>query len=223
LPLPGSRQGILARRLLKWHGNSQLDYPWRRTQDPFAVLLSEVMLRKTTRRQVRSVFSSFYKRFPNPEALDYASASGIEGEIRMLGMQKVRARGLKQLGRVIVRQHRGVVPNQKEQLMSLPLVGQYTANAVLCFAFGKELPLVDTNVARIVGRIFSHHSKKKRPQTDPKLWKFVGELIPKGKAREFNLAILDFGDSLCLASSPKCSLCPMLDICDYGNKFITFG
>lgn len=128
---------------------------------------------------------------------------------------------MKRLAEAIVHDHGGNVPDEKEQLMSLPLVGEYTANAVLCFAFGEELPLVDTNVIRIVSRVFSLSSKKKRPHTDAGLWKFVEEIIPNGKAREFNLAILDFGDSLCLATSPKCSICPMLNICDYGSRIIT--
>lgn len=218
MPLVANKQTVCALRLLAWHRGSQPNYPWRRTRDPFAVLLSEILLRKTTRRQALGVFDSFRERYPTVESLHRATVGEIENEIRPLGMQKERAWGLKRMASALIREHAGRVPDEKTELMSLPLVGQYTTNAVMCFAFGKDLPLVDTNVARVVSRVFSLNSKKKRPHEDDKLWEFVGALIPKGKAREFNFAILDFGDSICSKLRPKCAVCPMLSICEYARK-----
>jgi len=91
----------------------------------------------------------------------------------------------------------------------------YAANAVLCFATGKDLPLVDTNVIRVVQRVFSLKSPKKRPRTDPQVWIFVSKLVPAGKAAEFNLAVLDFASAVCTSRNPDHAHCPIRDICDY--------
>ncbi|MEM2100223.1 MAG: hypothetical protein QXP45_02670 [Thermoproteota archaeon] len=110
------------------------------------------------------------------------------------------------------------VPRDRDALIKLPGVGPYSANGILCLAYGEQLPLVDTNVIRVMERVFKIKSEKARARTDPMVWSFVEKLIPDGKAREFNLAVLDFANSICVPKVPKCPICPVRDICLYSSK-----
>jgi len=176
------------------------------------------MLRKTTRRQVETVFGKFLKRFPDVRSLSLASVRDIREMIRPLGMEWVRARGLSKIAKVLVVKYQGRIPHDRESLLDLPDVGPYIANAVLCMAYGEQLPLVDTNTIRVVSRAFSIRSEKKRSRADPKIWRVVASLLPSGRARQFNLALLDLAPTICLPRNPKCRDCPVLDLCDYGKR-----
>ena len=111
----------------------------------------------------------------------------------------------------------GKVPDNKKDLLSLPGVGPYTANAVLCFAFGHDVSMLDVNIIRVLKRVFSPDVKKSRERTDKSFWDFAESLPPKGKGKEFNYAILDFAGEVCTAKNPKCKSCPMKKICDFVN------
>lgn len=209
---------MFAKKLLIWHRENALKFPWRETKDPYKILLAEILLRKTTRGQVKELFEELIRRYPNPEKLASAGIKELEKIIEPLGMQKKRALLLIKLAKTIVENYRGSVPEERNELLKLPGVGPYSANAVLCFAYGKQLPLVDTNVIRVVERVFQIKSRKARARTDPMIWSFVEKLIPKGKAREFNLAMLDFANLVCTPRNPKCYACPIKEICLYPNK-----
>jgi A/G-specific adenine glycosylase len=210
---------LFVSKLLNWHETQSFSFPWRDTKDPFKILVSELLLRKTTRNQVSRLYEPFFSIYPNVEALLSADRNSLEEMIRPLGMEHIRAVALKDLAEAIISKHHGRVPNRREQLLSLPHVGPYIANAVLCFAFGKDVPLLDTNSIRVVSRVFTFKSVKKRAREDSSLWRKVEEMIPRGKARNFNFAILDFAASICTSKNPKCFICPMLVICDYGKLF----
>jgi len=212
------RKHQLASRLISWGSNRAESYPWRETTDPYKILVAEILLRKTTRKQVEKVFRQFTRRFPTVEALSKASVREIKKIIAPLGMERVRAVGLSKLAKVLSTKYDGKVPVERDSLLELPNVGPYTANALMCLAFDQQVPLVDTNAIRVVTRVFSITSRRSRPHTDPGLWTIVASLIPSGDARRFNLAILDLGSSLCLHTSPKCLECPLLELCDYGMK-----
>jgi len=143
-----------------------------------------------------------------------ASQEAIEAVIKPLGLEHRRAHALKEIARIIMQNHGGKVPDDKRKLMELPSVGLYIANSVSCFAFEHQEPLLDTNVIRVVSRVFSLRGEKRRPRDDPGMWKAVGKLIPSGKAMDFNLALLDFAAKMCLPKNPKCVECLMLSICD---------
>jgi A/G-specific adenine glycosylase len=209
-----------ASRVIKWGRQSAKRYPWRNTSDPYAILIAELMLRKTTRRQVEKVFVKFLRRFPDPCSLSRARVRDIKYEIRSLGLESVRARGLSKIAKVLMTKYEGRVPDDRESLLDLPHVGPYIANAVLCMAHDQQLPLVDTNTIRVVSRAFSIQSERKRDRTDPKMWTFVASLLPHRKARQFNLAMLDLAPSLCLPNNPKCTECPVLGLCDYGRRSV---
>ena len=212
------KEFTFARKLLAWYKKNACRFPWRETKDPYKILLAEILLRKTTRNQVKEIFEKLLERYPTLEKLAFAEVKELEGFIKPLGMQKKRARLLKKLAKCIVENYGGSVPEDRHELLKLPGVGVYSANAVLCLAYGKQVPLVDTNVIRVVERVFQIKSEKARARTDPMVWSFVEKLIPKGRAREFNLALLDFANLVCTSRLPRCSICPLREICLHSTK-----
>jgi A/G-specific adenine glycosylase len=189
--------------------------PWRRTRDPWLTLIAPVLLRKTTGKQVAAVYEEFAKRYSSPAALARAPASEVADLIGALGLSK-RATQMKKLASEIVEVHGGSVPATLEQLEQLPLVGRYAASEVLSVAYGRDEPAMDRNMIRILQRVFSAKSYRKRPHTDKKMWDFARSAVPEGRSREYNYAIMDFAHSVCRARQPLCETCLMNDICDYG-------
>lgn len=209
-----SKKDIFVDALLKWYKWNRRDFPWRRISDPYVVLISEILLQKTKAGNIVTVFNKFIAKYPNPEKLSTASFSDLKNEIEKLGLHTQRATKLQKLARVLVEKYNGKVPNNKEELLELPGIGFYIANAVLCFAFGYDAPLLDTNIGRIIERFFSvkvtgEERKKYR------VWDKIAEFIPEGKSREYNYALIDFGALVCTAKNPRHNLCPLADICDY--------
>lgn len=203
-----------AEGILEWYKHNKRDYLfWRNTKNPYYVLVSEMMLQKTTVKQVQDVIHKFIERFPTPKDLAEASVEEIRELITPLGMEHKRAVSYREWARIVVDKYDGQVPDSDKELISLPGVGQYMANSVLCLAFGKEVPLVDTNIVRILERVFEIRSSKARARTDKKLWDFVGGITPSGKSREMNLALLDLGALACTGKNPKCPSCPVNEVC----------
>lgn len=211
------KKEVFVERLLEWRSKffKHEDFPWRLTNDPFRILVAEVLLRKTTREQVSKLYEDFIKKYPTPEALASAPIQSIENNIKSLGIEHKRALLLKRLGETLTKKYGGVIPSTREKLLKLPSVGEYTANAVLCFAYGKDAPLVDTNVARIMDRVFSIKYIKTSRRSIRRLWNKVAQMVPQGRAREFNLSLLDFANHVCTARKPRCEICIIQDICDY--------
>jgi A/G-specific adenine glycosylase len=137
--------------------------------------------------------------------------------IMPLGMEYKRASALKKIAKIVIDSYGGKIPTTSKELMDLPCVGRYTSNALMCLAYGKDYPLLDTNAVRVITRVFSIKSSKIRPRDDSQMWNFVSSLIPSKKAREFNLAVLDIAYSICHANNPGCQVCPLLCICDHGS------
>ena len=213
--LSSTKKRIFAQRLLSWFSANKVSFPWRETRNPYKILIAEMLLRKTTRKQVMKIFSEFIEKYPDVSSLKVASTNEIERIITTLGMEHQRAYLLKALAERLMADFDGRIPLRYEALLSLPGVGPYAANAVMCFCLDMKKPLVDTNVIRVVQRVFSFDSSKKRPRTDPKIWEFVSRLIPNGKASAFNLSLLDFAAVVCTPKNPKCSDCPLTGICDH--------
>jgi A/G-specific adenine glycosylase len=204
---------IFVNSLLMWYRKNSLSFPWRKTKDPYKILIAEILLRKTTRNQVKRIYEKFIKLYPNPYKLASSDVKTLENVLSPLGMQKQRARMLKRLAKEIVKIWKGEISKKREELLKLPGVGPYTANAVVCLAYGEDVPLVDTNVIRVISRVFGIKSKKRRIRNDPLIWSFVENLIPKGRGRDFNLALIDFANQICTHKSPRCNICPLKVIC----------
>lgn len=200
--------------ILEWYEkNGRNHLFWRQTENPYHILASEVMLQKTTVKQVRNLIQKFTERFPTPESLAEASIDEIEDMITPLGMEHRRAPRLRKMGELLVRRYEGRVPDCERDLLSLPGVGPYIANSVLYLAFGKEVPILDTNIVRIIERVFDIRSSKARARTDKELWNFVRDMTPEGMSRKVNLSLLDFGALVCTARKPKCHDCALNAIC----------
>lgn len=190
-------------------------FPWREAKDPYVVLISELLLQKTTSKQVLSVFNEFFSTFPNIQQLARANVKEIEEIVGILGLRK-RARFLKELALQIVSEFNGVIPKDRNKLLKLKGVGPYTANAVLAFAYGECVPVVDTNVARVIRRYFGLQEKKPA-HADKVLWRFAEQIMPVERCREYNYGLLDLAALVCKAHSPLCSECPLNKYCSYYN------
>lgn len=205
-------------KLFRWWSKHKLDYAWRKTSNPYKILIAELMLRKTTAKQVETLYESFLSKYPTIEALLKASVKELEDTIKPLGMERKRAVLLKALAEKIAQEHGGRIPTSKEELLELPGLGLYATNAILCFAYGKSVPLVDTNAVRVFQRFFGFRSRKRRPKDDPLLWKFASEIIPLKRAKEFNLAIIDFAHRVCTPRNPHCNTCSLNKACEYAKR-----
>lgn len=202
--------------LLAWHVENKRIFSWRQTENPFHILVAEIMLQKTDVKKVSEVYDKFIEKYPTPEYLASADLAELRKELALLGIHQ-RAERLKKTAEKIIRDYGGEVPSEKEELLTLSGVGEYIANAVLCFAFGKDVPIVDTNVIRLLERVFGIKSSKVRPRTDRKIWEFAAQLVPKGKCREYNQALLDFAASVCKSKNPLSSVCPENKICSFAK------
>ena len=213
---PKKKKTQFVSTLLRWFASNRRDFPWRRTKDAYKILVAEIMLQRTKAEQVVPVYERFVKKYPDPHSLSKASVSELRAEILSLGLEK-RAQGLKKLAEQLVEEHKGEIPNSRDVLVKLHWVGNYIANAILCHAFGVDVPTVDANFARLLVRVFSLESKHPA-QKDKRIWAFAQSLIPlvKGRARALNLAILDLASKICTPQKPACAVCPLNSICDYG-------
>lgn len=208
-----------AAKIIQWYKKNGRNYPWRKTRNEFRILISEMMLQKTDSKKVLSVYPSFIRKYPTPKRLAEANIRSLRSEIHLLGISD-RARRLKVSAKTILRLHGGKVPSDRKQLLNLLGVGDYIASAVLCFAFGKDVPILDTNVIRVIQRVFSVESSKTRARTDKILWKFAGSLVPQRRAVDYNRGILDFAATVCTARNPNCPNCPIREMCDYYLRVI---
>jgi A/G-specific adenine glycosylase len=159
------------------------------------------------------VYETFFEKFPDVKSLAEADVSEIEYVIRRLGFQRQRARQFKEIAQAIVNEFNGVVPSRREDLLKLSGVGDYVASAVLCFAFNKDEAIVDMNVRRVAGRVFGWKELNDREITSR-----LSKMIPSGKAKQFNWAVIDFSSLIC-SRKPKCKICFLNDLCScYGRK-----
>jgi A/G-specific adenine glycosylase len=208
---------FFAEKLLEWYEENKRNFIWRQVKNPYKILIAEKMLQKTVARNVATIYPKFLERYPNSLSLSRARIKSIENIIKPLGLHKRRAKEFKQLAISLVENFGGKVPDEREKLGSLYGVGDYVANSVLCFAFNKRVPIIDTNVSRIVDRVFGV-AIPKDPRRDKNSWKKIEMIIPKNNFKEFNWALLDFAAKVCTAKVPECNTCPINSICSYYTK-----
>ncbi len=200
------RQRTFVRRLLHWYRRDGRSLPWRRTTNPYRILVSEVMLQQTPVARVIPKYREFLRRYPSIVDLARAQVAEVREVWSPLGYN-VRPVRLRQIAREVVRRHEGKIPAERTRLLALKGVGPYTAGAVLSFAYGRRVPVLDTNVRRLLQRVFYGRSTPDRA-----LWRLAEHLLPR-RAYDFNQALMDFGALVCTARRPACPACPMRDIC----------
>jgi len=213
--LRGQRQ-LFIRRLLKWFRENGRTYPWRQTADPYRIFVAEFMLQRTGAQQVLPVYAEFVARYPTWKDAGGADEETLQILLRPLG--RVQRYRVFRKALLHVAEHGGRLSASLRTLLRIPGVGPYTARAVLVFAHKRRLGLFDPNIYRVIGRVFGLASAKRRPHTDPTMWRAVDDLIPRGRSKEMNLALLDFAAAVCRIRKPLCPVCPLNDICDYYRR-----
>jgi len=208
--------------LLKWFENEGRVFPWRVSENPYHILLSEKLLQQTLARdQVVKAYNELVNRYPNVRDLAIARISDVKEVIKPLGLH-YRAKELKIMAREIVEQHHGAIPSNINDLLALTGIGDYSARAILTFAYNKDEPIVDTNVARFLFRILDlEGSIPQNPARSKILRNYAKEFIPKGNSRNYNFAVLDLCSAICKSRKPKCSVCPVQQFCAYGRRNLT--
>ncbi len=212
------------KNLRRWFQIHQRYYPWRKTTDPYKILVSEFLLQKTNADLALSIYRDFIKEYPTSNHLAKAKNSRLKKQISPIG-NSYRAERLKRMAKQLVNEYNGKVPDNRQDLLRLYGAGLYISNAVLCFAYKHRVAIVDTNTIRIFSRIFDISSSNKRPRSDKILEKTMEGFLPIKGVDKFNYALLDFGAMVCVANNPKCTICPLRSICSYydkNNKKIVF-
>ncbi len=206
----------LARKLLRWFQLHGRDLPWRKSSNPYEVLIVEKLLQQTSvRKSLVELYRLILDKYPTPQDLSQANIDELRAYIQPLGLH-YRSKDLVLMASDIVEKFGGIVPNELKDLLSLYGVGDYSARAVLSFAYGLDVSVVDTNVARILYRVFDIPGKfPKNPARSQFLIKLSLSHLPSGKSKEFNLAMIDLGSLICLSRKPRCAECPIHNLCKY--------
>lgn len=199
------------RRLLRWYAKHARDLPWRRTRDPYAILVSEMMLQQTQVSTVIPYFHRWLNRFPDFSSLAAASQTEVLHAWQGLGYYS-RARNLHAAAKAVVSQHDGMLPGNAEALRKLPGIGRYTANAVAIFAYDQPLPIVEANITRVIARLFDIRIPVDSAAGRKLLWEAAISLMPPTNAARFNSALIDLGAVVC-RGTPECKLCPAHSFC----------
>ncbi|OAI56297.1 hypothetical protein AYO49_04555 [Verrucomicrobiaceae bacterium SCGC AG-212-N21] len=205
----------LASALESWFDRHARDYPWRRTTDPYAILVSEMMLQQTQIATVldRGYYARWMERFPDARTLAAASEHEVLRTWEGLGYYR-RARFLHQLAKTVIEQHDGVFPRDAETIRALPGVGRYTAGAVASFAFDAPEPIVDGNVARVLARLGNDTTPVDSTAGQLKLWEQAQHLVQAAKSpRTLNGALMELGQRICRTGTPLCGECPVKKYC----------
>lgn len=211
LPPPAARQRF-RRRLLTWYRTNGRDLPWRKTGDPYHILVSEMMLQQTQVDRVLPKYHEWLERYPSLHALASAAESDAAETWRPLGYN-IRPRRLHAIARESVARYGGRLPSDQETLLSFKGIGAYTAGAIRSFAFGQRAAIVDTNVARVLFRVFIGRGDPKTTLMRKQLWAVSEALVPRKHVFDFNQALMDLGALVCVARKPKCLVCPMTGMC----------
>lgn len=203
-----------AEAVVRWFGAEGRDYPWRRTTDPYAVLVSEMMLQQTTLAMVleRGHYVRWMEAFPDLASLANAPESRILALWEGLGYYN-RARHLQAAARAVIERHGGVFPATLAEVLALPGVGRYTAGAVLSFAFDMPAPVVDGNIARVLARLMDFRGAIDASSGQRQLWEWADALVPASGARAYNSGLMEIGQRLCTPGMPSCLLCPIRSWC----------
>ena len=211
--------------LRAWYRVHARDLPWRRTRDPYAILVSELMLQQTQVLRVIPRWHQFLAQFPTLHTIAVAEVAQVEAAWEGLGYY-ARARNLHRTARLVTRDGTDAaanLPADADALRELPGIGRYTAGAVASFAYGRRAPLVDTNVARVLQRVFLPRAKRKVASTEHALWELAERSLPRGATAVWthNQALMEIGALVCTARVMHCAKCPVRAVCATSSRLGT--
>ena len=202
----------LQTRLLNWYNKNKRTLPWRDHPDAYAVWVSEIMLQQTRVETVIPYFQKWMRLFPTVKVLSQADEQAVLNAWEGLGYYS-RARNLHKAAKIIVAEYGGKLPGEMNELLKLPGVGRYTAGAILSIVFEKDEPALDGNLKRVYARLFDMSEPVDSQTGDKLLWEIAYKNLPKGKAGDFNQALMDLGSSICIPKNPRCLICPLMELC----------
>ncbi|MCY2923850.1 MAG: A/G-specific adenine glycosylase [Planctomycetota bacterium] len=209
---PQEQFAAIRRLLSKWYRRTARDFPWRRTSDPYAIWVSEIMLQQTRTTAAIPYYERFLTLFPDVRSLATADLQGVLKAWEGLGYYS-RARNLHKTAKLLVADYSARLPATAEELEQLPGIGRYTAGAIASIAFGLDEPVLDGNVTRVLCRLLRVGQDPRAAAVRERLWSAVRALIPPGEAGMFNQALMELGATLCLPRSPRCDECPVAAQC----------
>ncbi|MBI2619098.1 MAG: A/G-specific adenine glycosylase [Ignavibacteriales bacterium] len=201
---------LVHRKLLRWYETSGRPLPWRKTRNPYKILVSEIMLQQTQVSRVLQHYPRFIKKYPNFHSLSRVGVAEVLRAWRGLGYNN-RAVRLLNLARTVDGLHEGILPRSIEHLRSLPGIGHYTAHAIACFAFGAKVPVVETNIGRVLARLFPSRQN---------VWETAGRILPPRRVFEWNQGLMDLGALICTPHLPDCGHCPLRDLCPTAHRVV---
>ena len=202
----------MAQALVDWFGKHGRDYPWRRTTDPWAILVSEIMLQQTTIPTVLGRYEEWMQQFPTPAALAAASEEEALRSWEGLGYYR-RVRALQAAARDIAQNRGGHFPTEAAEIRQLPGIGDYTVGAVLSFAYNQPAPLVDANVSRVFARLCNDYTPVDSPAGRKQHWQMAASMVHPTNPRAYNSALMELGQTICTSGQPKCAECPLRAWC----------
>lgn len=202
----------VGKTLVTWYQTHSRDLPWRHTQDPYIIWVSEIMLQQTRVETVLAYFGPFLSRFPTLSSLALASVNDVLKAWEGMGYY-ARARNLHEAARQVQRQHGGLLPPSVSDLRKLPGIGHYTAAAISSMAFGQDAIALDGNLRRVLCRLYGIDDDPGRPQTQRRLEQLAYLMMPPGSSGQFNQSLMDLGATVCIPKRPRCQLCPLADCC----------
>ena len=211
LPAPAARRRFRG-VLLKWYRAHGRDLPWRSTADPYHILVSEVMLQQTQVDRVLPKYYEWLEKYPSLAALADAPEHDVATTWRPLGYN-VRPKRLQSIAREAVSRFGGRLPSDEATLLSFKGIGRYTAGAIRSFAFGERAAILDTNVARVLFRVFIGEGDPASHGMKQHLWRVSEALVPHRHVFDFNQALMDLGATVCTARKPRCLVCPLARMC----------
>jgi A/G-specific adenine glycosylase len=206
------RRRSFQRRVLAWYAAHGRDLPWRKTRDPYAILLSEVLSHQTQISRVVPVYDILLRRYPTAQAMAAAPVEAVKAITDPLGY-KIRGQWLHGAALQVADRFGGAFPETLEDLRRLPGVGRYTAGAVMNFAHHRDAPVLDTNVARLLRRYFGIQVQARARTRE--LWQLAAAVIPRGKGYLIYQALMDLGAMVCRPRNPRCAICPVRRGCQW--------
>lgn len=198
--------------LLTWYRAERRDLPWRSTDDPYAILVSEIMLQQTQVDRVLPKYFQFLAAFPTLPDLAAASTAEIISVWVPLGYN-MRAVRLQSIARQVIAQYDGRIPDTIDDLLKLKGIGRYTAGAIACFAYHKQVSTVDTNIYRVLHRIFLGLEYPEPKLNNDQMLSLAEQILPHGEAYDWNQALMDLGATICTSNNPQCTRCPVQEVC----------
>lgn len=207
-----SKYTLIRNILLKWYDNNKRQYPWRKSNDLYKILVTEILLQKTIASNVSNMYNSFFKKYKDFSSINNTTISELQLAIKVLGLSNKRTQILKDLSQLIITKHNGEIPRDTDKLKEVNGIADYVSNAFGCFGLNKRTLFFDVNIKRVIMRLFEPQDSK---FTRDSMYSHLDNFLPKVEVKYMYWAMLDFGALICSKNKPKCALCPTAEHCLY--------